>query len=115
MNDVRDRALLWLNDRLGKSVHVSVMLEKGDYSVTLLAAEGELQHWRADKRVSNAWRGHSRDDVAGLYDVGGASVDLTDIGGSEIRIRDDGEIQSLVIDLAEDISLEIVEIGSASV
>jgi hypothetical protein len=115
MSEARDRALLWLNDRLGKSVHASVKLDKGDYSVTLLAAEGELQHWRADTRVSSAWRGHLRDDVAGLYDVGGASVDLTDIGGSELRIRDDGEIHSLAIDLAEDISLEIVEIGSASV
>jgi hypothetical protein len=33
-------AMLWLNDRLGKSVRVAVVYEKGDLPVTVLGAEG---------------------------------------------------------------------------
>jgi hypothetical protein len=32
----RDEALLWLNDRIGKSVHVSVVLERGDSKITVV-------------------------------------------------------------------------------
>jgi hypothetical protein len=43
----RDELLLWLNDRLGRNVSVSVELEQGDYAVAVMEGEGELQHWRA--------------------------------------------------------------------
>jgi hypothetical protein len=40
----RDEALLWLNDRIGKTVHVSVVLQR-DYDVLVLEGDGPLQHW----------------------------------------------------------------------
>jgi len=111
-----DEALLWLNERVGKSVHVSVQLELGDYLRTLFAAEGELRHWSA--RASGGALSVPRDDLAGLYDVGGASLDLSDLpeafllpdgGEGRVAIRVDDELGTLAVDLAEYVTLEIVE------
>jgi hypothetical protein len=65
----RDRALLWLNCRLGERVNVEV---GGAWA---LEAHGELRDWRA---------------VAGLYRVGDTGLlDLTGIGEVvQVRERD---------------------------
>jgi hypothetical protein len=102
--------LLWLNDRVGKSVHASVKLDKGDYSVTLLSVEGDLHHWRDDPRFPNpaeAWMGHSRDDIMGLYSVGrDAQIDLTtDVLGAWAR----DDLDSLRVALAHDVYIEVIE------
>jgi len=104
----RDGALLWLNDRLGKSVHVSAVIDKGDYSVQLLAAAGELRHWRADSRTAAAWTGHPREDIIGLYEVGDSiSLNLSDVGRKAVSTRRD--FPALSVELAEDVTFEIVE------
>lgn len=104
----REEALLWLNDRLGKSVHASLEVEKGDVSVSLLAVQGELRHWR-DDYPGHAWDTHPREEITGLYSVGGenGSIDLTDVARRSFWMRPDGE--SLDVELAEDVWLEIVE------
>jgi hypothetical protein len=93
MTDVtRDEAMLWLHERVGKSVHVSVLVARGDVSRDVLAAEGELRSWR---------------DV-GLFDVGEASVDLTEVGVRAISTSADGG-DVLRVQLAEYFWLEVAE------
>jgi hypothetical protein len=76
----RDEAMIWLNDRLGQPAAVYVELDRGDYDRSVLSAEsGMLQHWRADKPRAVAWTAYTRDDIAGLYDIGDVAVDLSDI------------------------------------
>ncbi len=104
MRVTRDDALLWLNDRLGKSVHVSVVLEKGDLPVTVLEAEGELHHWR-ESETASASAGLPREDLIGWYAVGGARFDLSDLEHLHVDVGDD----AIAIELAEDVALEIVE------
>jgi hypothetical protein len=40
----RNEALLWLNGRIGNTVHVSVVLLR-DHEVHVLEGDGPLQHW----------------------------------------------------------------------
>jgi hypothetical protein len=98
-----DELLLWLNDRLGKSVHVAVELERGDLTVSILEAEGDLQHWseRADSRSLSV----PRDDLTGRYAVGDASFDLTNLGHLDAVLQGD----ELAIALSDDVTLSIVE------
>jgi hypothetical protein len=42
-------ALLWLNDRLGKSVAAWIAVEDGDSIFSVFDAEGELRHWSEGK------------------------------------------------------------------
>lgn len=74
----RDELLLWLNDRLGKSVAVSVELERGDSGRSVFEAEGELSPWRQGPA---AWRQAEapRYDLVGFYKVGDSVLDLSDI------------------------------------
>ena len=90
-----DDVLLWLNDRLGKSVHVEVQVERGDLSITVLEAEGVLEHWseRASSHdlnvpheartrfVRQLRRVLSRQsvDLAGWYAIGDAHFDLSEL------------------------------------
>ena len=100
----REEALLWLNDRIGKKVNVSVVLEVGDQFEMLFTAEGDLHHWREQSDAA-AWTHNAREDISGLYRVGSADLDLTQTGHLEIRSRED----RLTLDLADNASLEIVE------
>jgi hypothetical protein len=100
-----ESALLWLNDRLGKNVHASVTVDLGSHSMSVLAAEGVLRHVGATGAQT-----HPRDDIMGMYTIGGQTT-LVDLTGLEhfrpIAIHDD--LQWLKVELAEDVSLEIVE------
>ncbi len=80
-----DEALLWLNDHIGRPASVFVEIDIGDYSADLLSCEnGVLRHWRSDKMDARPWRGHTREDIAGLYYLTSPSgdenvaIDLTD-------------------------------------
>jgi hypothetical protein len=96
----RDDVLLWLNDRIGKRVNVSVELEKGDYPVTVLEAEGELLHWRD---TDSARTTPVRDELIGWYAVGDARFDLSDLDHLDAWIRD-GMVD---VELAENVTLRI--------
>jgi hypothetical protein len=100
-----DEALLWLNDRLGKSVTVLIALHTGDTDVSVLEAAGELRHWTEGRA---AVRAASRDDVAGMYDVGGdATLDLTHVRPLHIATWPD-EDDHLVVRIDESTTLQVV-------
>jgi len=107
----RDEMLLWLNDLVGKSVHASVRVEKGDLPITVLVAEGALQHW-SQRGNTASLRYDSREDIAGWYSVGDgestAWVDVTDLGHLSIERNDD--VEQIQIELCENVFLEILEI-----
>ena len=76
----RDKALLWLNDHCGKMVDVILQVGEGDSTVTLLEVEGELSHWRqleAGQEIPALDPAELHDDIIGLYDIGGAFLDLS--------------------------------------
>ena len=76
----RDEAMTWLNDRLGQPAAIYVDLYRDDHGRSVISAEtGTLQPWRADKRRANPWARHTRDNIAGRYDLGDVAVDLTDV------------------------------------
>jgi hypothetical protein len=102
-----DDALLWLNDRRGRSVAVWVEVEEGDYASGVLSAEGELRHW---SEGTTAVRATSREEIAGLYDVGeGSSFDLSNLRPIEVSASDDklsirlDERTTLLIEEQEDV------------
>ena len=98
-----DDALLWLNDRLGKSVTVWIAVEHGDTETSILEATGVLEHWSEGRAGARAV---GREDIAGLYDVGGASFDLSDVQplGVETPLAD-----HLVIRLDQNTTLQVLE------
>jgi hypothetical protein len=80
-----------------------IALEQGDQASAVFTAEGELRHWSEGRA---AVRAASRDDVAGLYDVGdGASFDLTDVRPLEVTASAD----TLTVRLDEHTTLHVDE------
>ena len=96
-------ALLWLNDRLGKSVAAWIAVEEGDAIFTVFDAEGELRHWSEGKAAILA---PSREEIAGLYDVGdGASFDLSGVRPLEVTTWPDED--HLIVRLDERTTLNV--------
>jgi hypothetical protein len=104
MSDL-DAALLWLNDRLGNRIHVSIAYEKGDLPLTVLEADGTLEHWH-DRAPERTYSGNRRDDLSGSYYVGGSRFDISDLGHLEVSFESEDELE---IDLSENVSLRIVD------
>lgn len=44
----------------------------------VMSAKGILHHWREDERAERQ-AVLTREDITGLYDLGGTSVDITDL------------------------------------
>ncbi|MGI8903181.1 MAG: hypothetical protein ACR2IP_05875 [Solirubrobacteraceae bacterium] len=84
-----DEVLFWLNDRCGQKITVSVDVDLGDHSTTVVTAEGELKHWtKMPLPTSGEWSAIGaeaglvagpgpRDDIRGLYTVGTGSLDVS--------------------------------------
>jgi len=71
----RDKAILWLNDRIGRHVIVTCGYDVG-FDAWIVGFEGRLRHWSAD------WQGTAvlavpRDDVLGWFKVDDATLDVT--------------------------------------
>jgi hypothetical protein len=98
-----DEALLWLSDRLGKSVNVSVELDRGDVGTVVLEGEGTLEHWSEpiDERARALVV--PRDDLVGWYRVGDTRFDLTEFAEAK------GDADELVVLLSDSVRLRIVE------
>jgi hypothetical protein len=91
----RDELLLWLNDRLGREIEVEIRVERGDLSVTLLQAMGELRHWSEAQvpAVFGALMLGPREDLLGWYTIGeGAGLDVTNIGDVRVDELASGEL-----------------------
>jgi hypothetical protein len=79
-------ALLWLNDRLGRAVRVSVQLGKGagleNSTPPVLMTQGELRHWR-EANPSGLAADEGDEEITGLYGIGdGAFLDATELTGA---------------------------------
>jgi hypothetical protein len=98
----RDEALLWLNDRLGKSVNISVELDHGDVGTSVVEGEGILDHWTGMDDAERALV-VPRDDLAGWYRAGETRFDLTSLTLAE------GDDDELLFNLAEGLRLRIIE------
>jgi hypothetical protein len=108
-----DDALLWLNDRLGKSVAVSIEIERGDFDLAVLYADGELHHWtetqQPRERIGELAAGNILEaDNIGRYYVGEAVLDLTDVRALEVSAwpSDPGH---LTVRIDENTKLDLVE------
>ena len=103
----KDEALLWLNDRIGKSVHVSVTQAYGDRSGDAAFGEGILRHWsEGNERIVASHRPHQEVDLSGLYVAGETHFNLTNLRPLEIW-EDFGH--RLRVCLSDKISLTVVE------
>jgi hypothetical protein len=103
-----DDALLWLNDRLGRSVTIYVAVQQDDDNLSVFHTVGDLRHWTEGKRHIDA---AAASTMAGLYDLGGGSwLDLTIVRPLEITTsRNRDEDECLTIRLDERTTLEVVE------
>jgi hypothetical protein len=100
----RDDALLWLNDRDGETVTLSVTMDLGNYSRNVLTVHGRLLHWHQD-REGSAWRGQPDQDIAGWYLVGEtATLNLTEMKDG---IRYGVDESELVFSLGHDAEMRI--------
>lgn len=104
----RDHALLHLLDRCGQDVEVTVEVEKGDTTAAPVSARGVLRQWRDEPRLRERWAGIPRDDIDGLYDVGGASFDVTVFEGARLLADDDEPPYGLTFELADGVTLVVV-------
>ena len=102
-----DDALLWLNDRIGKNVAAWVAVTHWDLDVGVLEAAGELRHWTQGRLATRALS-VPRDDIAGLYEIGGASLDLSNVRPLKVSTWPDAP-DHLIVQLDEHTTLEIVE------
>jgi hypothetical protein len=101
----REEALLALDDHIGQEVEVIV--QAGVHMAMVMSAKGTLYHWR-DYGRAERWGWHSRENIAGLYDVGGASFDITDLHTAWL-LDDEGEpAWGLSFFLAEGAALSVV-------
>jgi hypothetical protein len=105
--DARDEALLWLNDRCGRTVQVEVVTSAGE----VFATRGPLSHWR-ESPAGKFSGGAERDDIAGMYDVGGAVINLTTLPeGAEVQFRgarDEDQFLVVALGASGDAWLQVV-------
>jgi hypothetical protein len=83
----RDEALLALNNHIGQEVELIV--QAGVEMALVISAKGTLRHWRDDEHAER-WGWHSREEIAGLYDVGSASLDISDLHSAWL-LGDEGQ------------------------
>ena len=103
-----EHALLALNDRFGQQVQVSVDVDLGHSIAPVMMVYGVLTHWHARFSPGTAaWPTHPREDMVGLYEVGGVAVDVTDIPSAHLLIVN-GEERGLAFQLKDGVELTIV-------
>lgn len=79
-------ALLELNDRA--ETHQFIAAVWGPTGRPLMSSIGELTHWTAERRPGALL--HPPDDMAGLYRVGGARVDVSESEIERVERLHDG-------------------------
>lgn len=65
-----EQLLLWLDERLGAPIRVSVEMGDGDHNVILATLEGTLHRPRKEEPQTPFLPTETRPDVTGLYGVG---------------------------------------------
>ena len=103
-----EHALLALNDRSGQQVQVSVDVDLGHSIAPVMIAYGVLTHWHARFSPGTAaWPTHPREDMVGLYEVGGVAVDVTDLPSAHLLIVNSEE-RGIAFRLDDRVDLSIV-------
>lgn len=104
----RDEALLTLNDHSGQSVEVIVQVDQEDSTTAMvMSANGVLRHWRNEPHAAHAWAAHPREDITGLYGIGGASFDVTGLRDANLLSVDE-TLRGLAFKLADAVELTVV-------
>jgi hypothetical protein len=106
-----DDALLWLNDRLGKSVGVWIAREYPDFAVMVFAAAGELRHWTEDKPDTLEWTGvlgPLLDELHGHYYIAD-SIELNLSAVQPLDVNTDPEDGRLIVRLDECTTLNVID------
>jgi hypothetical protein len=101
----RDEAILALNDHLGQEVEVIVERE-GPKAGLVMVANGPLRHWRAGDRGGLALG--ARDGLAGFYEVGGASINITELNVAYLLADGDEPAYGLGFELGPGVELTVV-------
>ena len=110
----RDEIMLWLNDRLGRPVTVTLYLERNGAAEDLFSAAGTLRHWSTATEDPSVveWRAGIKgglEELSAHYYVdehGNTAIDLTrydDVSGDLHRNLPD----RLDISLADDLTLAV--------
>jgi hypothetical protein len=102
-----DELLLWLNDRIGCVVGISVSIGRdGRYEPVVLAVPGTLRHHTTISAPGADVAGRAADEVEGMYlietgppgaAVGYVTFDVSDLGGFQ-AITTGGDDVSIIID-----------------
>jgi hypothetical protein len=102
----RADALLWLNDRVGAIVSVTVEVGSGGpVAAALLIGDAELRHW-SQRETSEYVAAQMDDEMAGRYYLGDRTVlDLACFAAGSHLYRANG--LHLVIDVAAGVTLRI--------
>lgn len=79
-----ERALVWLNDRVGRSATAIVEVHTAGLSTGVVSHHGTLEHWTADQRVDPlAALSVPGDNLGGWYHLAeGLSLNLSDLDDS---------------------------------
>lgn len=102
-----DEVMAWLNARVDKSVHVAVLLKRGDSELMVVNGEGVLQHWRSGTTGRELGAESPRDDLDGWYFAGETRFDLSELEGADswYGMFDD----TIIVRLSRDVLVEIVQ------
>jgi hypothetical protein len=74
----RDAALLWLNDRQGRQMSLTLRRSADGDSFGVLSVTGELDHWSASIGPISGDDGELvREQLIGLYVIGGCNFDIS--------------------------------------
>ena len=85
---------------------VSIETDIGSHAPCVMAAQGVLSHWRASDERRGVMQAIDRDDIAGLYDVGDASIDITEMTTAYV-VELDGEPRGLIVDVSADVTMTV--------
>jgi len=117
-------ALLWLHDHIGEVTTATVDFDAGDMSHAVASYQGPLAHWSDADRERWAHAGEDeepavlsrpRDDLAGWYRIGDATVDLSGLEDAAVAFRHragktgpgDGGFEELAVALDSRVTLRL--------
>jgi hypothetical protein len=112
----RHEALLWLNDRLGRQMSLTLRRSTDRGSFGVLSVTGELDHWSSSIGPIPGDDGELvREQLIGLYVIGGCNFDISAPGAAvAFSLRERGTVSGqpldseLIITLADEIELGIM-------
>ena len=108
-----DEALMWLNDHTDMPAAFHVYFDVGPVNADVVSHEqGSLEHWRSDEDLdTSVLPPHPREDIVGLYSIGGVTINMTELGHCEFSRRSsiiEPRVDVLRVQLDENVVIEIL-------